>query len=177
VSLEWAGGCVTHHELTRSVRDYRHTADFHRQMNRIRELVRAGESLRQIAAILCAEGFQCVYPWRRIGDHTVAMLLRKYGPKMWRHQLRRARLGIGPHEWRLRDLARRLKLCKETLLRWTKAGWIRHRRLTGPQDRVICWADADEMNRLCRLRDTRRAGQTNPPTELTTPKPAPGKNT
>ena len=58
--------------------------------------------------------------------------------------------------------------------RWIKLGWIHSRRLPGLQGTVICWADAEELKRLRKLRHARHGWWDPPwPAELTTPKPRP----
>ena len=82
----------------------------------------------------------------------------------WRGELRKA-------EWFVADLAGRLGIPKKTLLAWLRRGWVRYRVLTGPRAPWVCWADADELRRLRRLRRTPHGWWDPPlPTELTTPK-------
>jgi hypothetical protein len=55
---------------------------------------------------------------------------------------------------------------------WLKNGWVRFRRLPGYRGRCLCWADAAELKRLRKLRDTPHGWWDPPlPAALTTPKP------
>ncbi len=79
------------------------------------------------------------------------------------------------NEWLVIDLATALDMPKSTLFAWINCGWVRVvRQLQGYRGRKICWADADELNRLRRLRQTKH-GWWNPPlpAALTTPKERP----
>ena len=73
------------------------------------------------------------------------------------------------------NLSTRLQLPKNTLHAWIWRGWVHvARQLPGRLGRKICWADADEIDRLTRLRDTPRGWWNQPlPPELTTPKVPP----
>src|SRR5438046_1018190 len=86
---------------------------------------------------------------------------------------------LRPHEWTLQRLAQKLKVKPNTLLRWCRVGWVQTRRLSGATCRWLVWADADELNRLRRLRDCRLNMSSNEryPRELTTPKPRPPDET
>ena len=56
---------------------------------------------------------------------------------------------------------------------WVKRGSV-HARRVGSRKHLVIWADAEERERLCRLRDAFRPGQTNRyPVELTRPKARP----
>ncbi|MFQ5730336.1 MAG: hypothetical protein ACE5KM_00115 [Planctomycetaceae bacterium] len=61
---------------------------------------------------------------------------------------------------------------KNTLHEWPQRGWVyMTRQLPGYRGRKVCWADPDELDRLHRLRDTKRSWWDPPlPVELTTPK-------
>jgi hypothetical protein len=46
---------------------------------------------------------------------------------------------------------------KTTILEWVRRGWVHvTRQLPGYRGRKMCRADADEVDRLTRLRDTKR---------------------
>lgn len=83
------------------------------------------------------------------------------------------------NEWLAIDLAAKLEMPKNTLFSWIRRGWVHVvRQLPGYRGRAICWADADELDRLGRLRQTKHGWWDPPlPAELTTPKvcPSPAK--
>jgi hypothetical protein len=80
---------------------------------------------------------------------------------------------VAADEWWLSDLARELKLPKETLRDWVRFGWV-HARRSPLQHFWIVWADAEELDHLRRLRASPQAKpcDRNSP-ELTTPKQRP----
>ena len=82
---------------------------------------------------------------------------------------------LNDNEWFVTDLATRLNMPKNTFVAWMQRGWVRVvRQLPGYRGRVICWADADELDRLRRLRQTKHGWWEPPlPAELTTPKTMP----
>ena len=76
------------------------------------------------------------------------------------------------NEWLFIDLAAQLAIPKNTLFAWIKRGWVRViRQLRGYRGRTICCADAEDVNRLRRLRQTKHGWWDPPlPVELTTPR-------
>jgi hypothetical protein len=72
-------------------------------------------------------------------------------------------------EWWLRDLADELGVGYGRFKEWVRKGHVHARRVASWKYPVI-WADADERERLRRLRDDFRPGQASPyPAELTRP--------
>ena len=72
-------------------------------------------------------------------------------------------------EWWLADLAAKLSIPIVTLHRWRRVGWVKSRKVSTDRSRWVIYADADELARLRRLRDTRRGWPEPYPKELTTP--------
>ena len=73
VTIHWAGGFSTDHELVRPVQCYRQMADFERLLNRIDELRAAGRTLTEVAEQLNREGF---HPPKRSATFTGGILAR-----------------------------------------------------------------------------------------------------
>ena len=73
VTIHWAGGFSTDHELVRPVQCYRQMADFERLLNRIDELRAAGRTLTEVAEELNREGF---HPPKRSAQFTGGILAR-----------------------------------------------------------------------------------------------------
>ena len=152
VTIHWAGGYESQHEIVRPVGTYAQLRDFEEIMNRVVELRKAGHAARHIAQRLNAEGF---YPPKRRGQFTVPVI----------HQLmkRRALIGnershdelLGKGEWWLTDLARELGMSHLKLRAWASRGWV-HNRKTPLQGRWILWADPDEVERLRNLLEESR---------------------
>jgi hypothetical protein len=152
VTIHWAGGSRSCHELVRPVQRYQQMADYERLMSRIDELRASGESLPEVAEQLNREGF---HPPKRSARFTSAMLTRLLA--------QRGRTGprprvvaepgvLGEHEWLLSDLARELVMPQATLHRWVRVGWVRARKLPTPGGHWVIWADADELDRMNRIR-------------------------
>ena len=75
----------------------------------------------------------------------------------------------GENEWWLADLAAELSMPIATLHRWQRVGWVTSRKVTAAGGRWAIHADAQERDRLCRLRDCPRGWPQPYPTELITP--------
>ena len=73
-------------------------------------------------------------------------------------------------EWWIRDLADELAVGYNRFKEWAKKGYVHSRRI-GKRKHLVIWADAEERDRLRRLRDAFCPGRTSRyPTELTRPK-------
>ena len=78
---------------------------------------------------------------------------------------------LGEHEWLLTDLARKLEMPQATLHRWVRVGWVHARKLPTPGGHWVIWADADELDRMTRLRTCPRGWSDEPVfAQLTKPK-------
>jgi DNA invertase Pin-like site-specific DNA recombinase len=152
VTIHWAGGSSSGHELVRPVQRYQQMTDYGRLMSRIEELRKAGRTLVQVAEKLNREGF---HPPKRSKIFTSAILTHlvakhvRIGP--------RPRVVAEPglldeHEWLLTDLARKLEMPQATLHRWVRVGWVHARKLPTPGGHWVIWADTDELERMRRLR-------------------------
>jgi DNA invertase Pin-like site-specific DNA recombinase len=171
VTIHWAGGFVSRHEIVRPVRHYHQQRDYERLVARVRELQQAGHASRKIAECLNQEGFR---PPRRAKQYS-ADLVRQIASRGIRQKADKPApsLSLGKDEWLLGDLARELSIPVTTLYNWFRRGWLHAYRPT-PQKgaRLIAWADADERERLRRLHAFPlgfNKAQAAP--ELTTPKP------
>ena len=169
VTIHWAGGYQSHHEIVRPVGTYAQLRDFESLMKRVVELRGAGQAAPRIAEALNADGF---YPPHRRSPFTAPVV----------HQLlkRRGLIGnermhnelLGPHEWWLTDLARELEMSHMKLRDWSVRGWV-HCRKTPVQGYRIVWADRDEIRRLRKLLADSRRGVNEYTSALTTPKKRP----
>jgi hypothetical protein len=89
---------------------------------------------------------------------------------------RRPAEGLVADEWWLRDLADELGLGYGRFKEWVRKGYV-HARRVGSRKHLVIWADAEEWDRLRRLRDAFRPGQASPdPAELTRPKARPDQS-
>jgi DNA invertase Pin-like site-specific DNA recombinase len=169
VTIQWAGGYESQHEIVRPVATYAQLRDFDQLMNRVVQLREAGNAALQIAERLNAEGF---YPPKRSGLFTA--------PVIYQLLKRRALIGnershdelLGEDEWWLTDLARELAMSHLKLRDWANRRWL-HSRKTPVQGRWILWADQDEVARLRQLLEQSRRGVNAYTSDLKTPKKRP----
>jgi hypothetical protein len=177
VTLHWAGGFSSQHVLIRPVRRYDQLADYEQLVGRIRELRGEGLSFAAIAEQLNHDGFRPAKRAEKFHGDLVGNILRGHEGSQPGSRSRPPTLALEENEWLAVDLAPRIGIVKNTLLTWIKRGWVHvSRRLPGYHGRVICWADAEELKRLCRLKEANHNWWNEPlPAELTTPKVPPMK--
>jgi hypothetical protein len=170
VRLTWVGGQTGEYEVLRPVLRYEQTTGFDLLLARIRELHARGLSFASIAERLNAEGFRPIKQAVQFDRDIVWRILRRRSPSP-KPLVERRRGELQKDEWFVVDLVAKLRVSKPTLHAWIRRGWVHHRRLTGNREPVVCWADADELRRLRRLRHTPHGWWDPPlPAELTTPK-------
>jgi len=171
VAIHWAGGFVSRHEVRRPVMRVEQLRDHAELMRRVAELHGAGRTSRQIAEALNREGFR---PPKRRETYNAAMvqlLLARRGRSGPRPEAVTGDDPRGDDEWWLSDLSRELGMPQPTVHSWVRRGWIRGRKSPGAGGRWILWADAEELDRLRRLRAYRRTWPDETyPAELTTPR-------
>jgi hypothetical protein len=168
-TIHWAGGYESHHEIVRPVRRYEHLRDLEPLLDRAQELRESGQTIRQIAEQLNAEGFHTPTGRGRIKVPMVNQLLCRRGvmaDERANDQL------LGRHEWWLSDLADELKTTRSKLQEWALRGWV-HGRQTPVQGCWILWADQDERRRLRALIAKSRPGKNRHASNLKTPKRKP----
>jgi DNA invertase Pin-like site-specific DNA recombinase len=152
VAIQWAGGFSSSHELVRPVQRYQQMANYERLLNRMDELRKAGETLDEVARQLNREGFR---PPKRSAVFTKEILnafLAKRGRTSPRTRAVAGPGVLGEHEWLLTDLARELGMPPATLHRWVRVGWVHARKLPTAGGQLVIWADADERDRMIRIR-------------------------
>lgn len=173
VALHWAGGFTSQHQVIRPVRRYEQMADYDRLSARIVELQREGLSFTEISDQLNRDGFRPVRRTDKFDREMVRRLVRRLAKQVPELKAEGRKATLQPNQWLTADLAEHLKMSKNTLISWIKRGWVRTvRQLPGYRGRIICWADADELQRLRRLRESKHSWWDPPLSpELTTPKP------
>jgi len=136
-------------------------------VERIVQGKRDGLSAAAIASRLNAEGFQPPSgKTTTFKEDMVRNLFLRIGVS----RVRRPGEHLAADEWWLRDLAEALAIPVGRLRHWLEKGYVRGRKSTNGHY-VIVWADADELDRLRRLRDYwTREQQPIYPKELTEPK-------
>jgi len=171
VTIQWAGGFVSHHAVVRAVQRYDQLADYSRLHARVGELRAQGQTMAQVAQCLNQEGFHPPKRARRFTMSMVAGFLAKGGRSGPRPRAL-SKTGMLQHgEWLLSDLARELDMPSATLHSWRKVGWVQARKLPVPSGHWAIWAAGSELKRLARLRKYQRTRRDQPlPADLTTPK-------
>src|SRR5262245_12243147 len=175
VTVAWAGGAASTHELVRPVSRYEQLADYGRLKGRIAELRDNGMSLADVAERLNAEGFRPPKRATRFTGAMLARLLRRGGRGPGRRARALTGATLAADEWWLSDLAARLRVPTATLLGWARRGWVHARKVGGATGGYwAVWADGDELDRLARLHGCRRSWDQKPLlAELITPKERP----
>jgi DNA invertase Pin-like site-specific DNA recombinase len=166
VTLCWAGGFVSQHQVLRQVGSAEQLRDFDRLLERARQLRQGGCTAAQIAEQLHQEGFQGSTRQARWSKQGVLRLLKRQGLTV----VPTSEEVLGPDEWRLAELARQLDVHPCKVRRWLRLGWV-HSRRTGVLGLYIVWADGEELSRLRRLSAHAKAHPNRAyPIELTEPK-------
>jgi hypothetical protein len=171
VTLHWAGGVRSQHDLKRPVARYEQLSTYPMLIARIDTLRQEGVSFEQIAQHLNHEGFS---PPKRTARFTGSMGARLLSPRGLHGPRPRAMLDgivLHPHEYWLTDFARRLNMPIATVHKWQRWGWVHSRKVVVAAGRWAIWADDDELERLRRLRAYKRKWpEPRYPAALTTPK-------
>jgi DNA invertase Pin-like site-specific DNA recombinase len=170
VTIRWAGGMESRHTIRRPVQKYAQLSNYQLFRARLVELRRTGATAAAIAERLNAEGFQHPRGSVQFNRHVINQCLAREGLSGAGANRRTTARDLGPHEWRLDDLARELKMSANTLREWGRRGWVRARKSSTVNGCWVLWADEGDLDRLRRLRAWRRGGYNRArPSELTTP--------
>jgi hypothetical protein len=134
------------HEIVRTVSRYESLGEYDRMMDRIVQLRRQGQTIKELAAQLTREGHRTPRTQKGYTATSVRQLLSRRGltgGAVGRENLKR-------NEWWLPDLAEELESTYDQLRGWALQGTIRARRCQ-PKGPWIVWADARERRRLRKL--------------------------
>jgi DNA invertase Pin-like site-specific DNA recombinase len=172
VRLQWVGGDVGSHTLTRSVRRYDQHSGYPRLVERLRQLCGHRQTAAEIAQRLTAEGF---HPPKRTDRFTRDVVLRRIGQLgLHRREPHGSRVGLGRDEYRPGGLAARLGINRDTVRRWAKVMWVHVRR--DENGHRVNGAGADELKRLRALHRLPRTWANKALfAELKEPKPRPAR--
>jgi DNA invertase Pin-like site-specific DNA recombinase/ribosomal protein L34E len=171
LTMRWAGGGVSRHESVRPVHTYQRLGDFPRLLERIRELMAAGERSGLIASRLNAEGFRSPKGDQRFTADRIRQVVCRFGLRARRSTLPADAPRLKRHEAWMTDLAEELSIPIPTLMAWCKRGWVEARKVEAAVLRWVVWADEKEKSRLKQLAGGRASGLRHPyPLELTTPR-------
>jgi hypothetical protein len=172
VTIHWAGGYESQHEIVRPVRRYEQLRDLEPLLDRAQELRSSGQTISQIAEQLNREGFHTPTGRGRIKAPTVNQLLQR------RRVIANERANnglLGKHEWWLSDLADELQTTRSKLQEWALRGWVQGRK-TPVQGCWVLWADNDELRRLRALIAKSQPGKNRHASDLKRPKERPKRD-
>jgi hypothetical protein len=175
VSIRWAGGLESACQIRRPVGRYDQLADLPALLARVETLRAEGVPLAAVAERLNRDGF---VPPKRAARFTGPMLTRLLWTRRPRAERRPRAMTIselGPGEWWLGDLAKRLGSPIDTLRGWIRRGWVHAWPVSLTSGtRWVVWADGDELARLAELRTCPRTWDHRPRlADLLRPKPRP----
>lgn len=177
MTIHWSGGFTSQHETIRSVGKYEQLRDFPELKRRIMELADEGRTATEIAEQLNRDGFRPAKRRKKFNRTTVRQLLYRFGRIGPCNRPGLEHGALATDEWWLSDLAKEVAIPQSTIHSWLKRGWLHARREQEQTGRWICWADAEELDRLRRLYASPRGHSIEQPysPKLTTPKPRPTK--
>lgn len=171
VELRWIGGFNSCHTLSRPVQTYRQLSNYKELVARIESLRANQQTLPEIAMTLNAEGFHPPKRSLRFTKGILSGLLRELRVQTGTSTCKAVfEVYLATDEWWLADLATTLSMPMATLHRWRKVGWIVARKIAEAGSRWAAFADAEELDRLRRLRNAPHGWPKVYPPELTTPK-------
>jgi hypothetical protein len=153
VVIHWRGSTSTEHEVLRPLNEYRRLEGYAQLRETLTQWRHEGLTAGQIATRLNDSGVNTPKLSGQYNDNRVRTLLSRWGISTDQAMIGR----LKPNEWWLPDLIQALAIDGRKLRVWIKRGWLRAHR-TPAHKRWIVWADAEEMDRLRRLRDQSRIG-------------------
>src|SRR5438105_10946209 len=110
--------------------------------------VAAGQTSEQIAECLNREGFR---PVSNREERFTPERARDLVYRLGLSPRRRPAESLAVDEWWIRDLADELGVGYSRFKEWVRRGYV-HARRVGSRKHLVIWADAEERERLCRLR-------------------------
>lgn len=153
VEIHWAGGRTSQVALIRPVAKLEQLSYYPELIERIKQLARKKMKAGQIADQLNQEGWRPPKRRQTFGRQGILDLMNRIGVVKKRKSLAPFVL-LGPDEWELGGLARRLAMPPVTLYLWIRRGWVKARTTKGRTGRNqwVIWANAEELERLEQLR-------------------------
>ncbi len=155
VAIIWAGGHTTYGQAIRPVARLEQLSYYPRIVQVVTEAVAAGQSYRQIAEQLNAQGLRPPKRREAFGPQGVRDLVQRLHLRRPDHRpdLQRP---PGPDDWWMNDLARELDMPTITLYSWITRGWVTAAQHPQPPHRWYVAADQTELTRLREVRSRSR---------------------
>jgi hypothetical protein len=129
LTIRWVGGGVSRHELVRPVHRYERLGEFPRLLERIRELMAAGQRSGLIATQLNAEGFHSPRGDQRFTADRIRQIVCRFGLRKRGSALPAHAPQLKRHETWMTDLAEELAIPIPTLMAWCQRGWVEARKV------------------------------------------------
>ena len=150
VTIRWAGGHETSDQAVRPVARMDQLSYFPLLLARITELAAAGQTTRQIADRLNADGLRPAKRTSRFGPAQILHLINQHGIRLPAARRGPAPPELGEHEWTVTRLASALAMPTATIYNWVYRGWLTAHR---DGSHWIITADQRELQRLRERRD------------------------
>ena len=151
VAITWAGGHTTYGQAIRPVARLEQLSYYPRIVQLVTTAIAAGQSYRQIADQLNAEGLRPPKRREAFGPQGVRDLVARLHLRHPDQRTGRPR-PPGPQDWWMADLARELDMPTITLYSWITRGWVTAAQQPEPPHRWYVTADQTELARLREVR-------------------------
>jgi hypothetical protein len=173
VSIHWAGGFESHHEIRKSVQRFDQLESASTIRAKVIAMKQSGASHQAVADALNGEGFRSTsgsefklpmisFLCKRIRAEGVDLNPAIVSPSL-----------LSANVWTLTSLASYLEIKRETLSTWRRRGWVNADR---NGQRWLFHANAEELRRLRKLAEYKRIPLQKTPEKLTTPKKQKGSS-
>jgi hypothetical protein len=147
VTITWAGGHQTTGQSIRPVGRLDQLSYYPALLARVTELAEAGQTSRQIAGALNADGFRPPKRTSRFNGGQVRALTTQHGIRRLPKGRPAALTSLPPGQWSVPSLAAELSMPVPTIYTWIYRGWITARHAPGTRNWIIT-ADDEQMRQL-----------------------------
>lgn len=164
MTVHWIGGHKSEARIQRPVARFDQMSIYGSLIEKIRTLENDGLSMMEIAETLNREGWKPAKRAKAFNSGMVAALLARNRPARIRRSSKTLAEKLGPDEWWVPDISRKLDVPLPTLYAWCRSGKIKSRQLDGSQGRWIVQANPEDI-RILKLNKKNIKGKLNYDTE------------
>ncbi len=166
VSIHWAGGFESHHEIRKSVQRFDQLESASTIRAKVIAMKQSGACHQAVADALNGEGFRSTS-----GSEFTTPIIRFLCKRIRAGGVDLNPVTVSPsllsaNVWTLARLASHLGIKRETLSTWRRRGWVNADR---NGQRWLFHANAEELSRLRKLAEYKRIPLQKTPEKLTTP--------
>ncbi|HEY2264795.1 MAG TPA: recombinase family protein [Streptosporangiaceae bacterium] len=147
VTITWAGGHQTTGQSIRPVGRLDQLSYYPALLARVTELAEAGQTSRQIAGALNADGFRPPKRTSRFNGGQVRALTTQHGIRRLPKGRPSALTSLPRGQWSVPSLAAELSMPVPTIYTWIYRGWITARHAPGTKNWIIT-ADDEQLREL-----------------------------